>query len=421
MNSHETPVDVSIVMPCLNEAETLPRCLEMAHRAIERMRSELGLAAEIVISDNGSTDGSQEIAIAGGARVVAAKAKGYGHALQAGIEGARGRFIVMGDSDASYDFEESVAMVAKLAEGYELCMGTRLKGEIKPGAMPWKNRYIGNPALTGILNLFFRSGLSDAHSGMRAFTKAAYRKIRPTSGGMEFASELVVKASLLDLKRTEVPISLHPDGRSRPPHLRPWRDGWRHLRFLIMLSPLWLYFIPAALLVFAGATVLTALVTSGAHMVSLGPVKIGDHWAIVGGAMASIGHLAALMGVTSTLYGIREGYRKVSPSRYAIWRATRLEAMLVVGLFAALAGAALVASVVLQWKAADFGALHRIRELVAGSTLITIGTQHALGGFLLSVIAGNDAKVDEAVERYVSGDAPAVPAAGYSASTTAGE
>ncbi len=174
--------------------------------------------------------------------------RGYGSAIRFGCKQARGTYIIIGDSDASYDFREGVAMVQKLSEGYDLCMGSRFKGEIKPGAMPWKNRYIGNPVLTGFLNLLYRSGLSDAHCGLRGLTRTGFDRLNMESRGMEFASEMVVKAALLDLRRTEVPVTLHPDGRDRPPHLRPWRDGWRHVKFLLTLCPLWLYFVPAILL-----------------------------------------------------------------------------------------------------------------------------------------------------------------------------
>ena len=218
-------IDVTIVMPCLNETQSLPHCIGNALDALARLRAELGLTGEIVIADNGSTDGSQALAAELGARVVPVARRGYGAALIGGCEAAFGRLIMMGDCDGSYDFTEGVTMIAKLEEGYDLCMGSRFKGGIAPGAMPWKNRYIGNPALTGILALFFRSGISDAHCGLRAIRKEAFERLKLTGSGMEFASEMVIKAALLKLKMTEVPATLSPDLRARPPHLRPWRDG----------------------------------------------------------------------------------------------------------------------------------------------------------------------------------------------------
>ena len=242
---HETPViDVTVVMPCLNEIVSLPHCIANARDALERITALYGLTGEIVIADNGSSDGSQELAETLGARVVPVQQKGYGAALIGGCEGAFGRFLLMGDADGSYDFTDGVPMIGRLLEGADICMGSRFKGGIAPGAMPWKNRYIGNPILTGILNLFFRSGVSDAHCGLRAITRDAFRSLRLSGTGMEFASEMVIKASLKKFRIAEVPATLAKDLRDRPPHLRPWRDGWRHLRYLLMLSPTWVFGVP---------------------------------------------------------------------------------------------------------------------------------------------------------------------------------
>lgn len=222
--------DVSIVLPCLNEAATLGACIARAQEALAILEARHGLSGEVVVADNGSTDGSRGIAMGLGARVVEVRDRGYGAALSGGFAAARGRFLVMGDSDCSYDFLECVGMVEALAGGAELCMGSRFKGRILPGAMPWKNRWIGNPALSAILRLLFRTGVSDAHCGLRALTRDAFERLRLTSAGMEFASEMVVKAALLGMRVAERPVTLSPDRRGRPPHLRPWRDGWRHLR-----------------------------------------------------------------------------------------------------------------------------------------------------------------------------------------------
>ena len=229
--------DVSIVMPCLNEAKSLPACIANARVALERIRTEFGLFGEIIVADNGSTDGSQLIARALGARVCDIERRGYGAALIGGMQAANGAYLVMGDADGSYDFRESVAMVRELMRGADLCMGSRFLGGIEPSAMPWKNRYIGNPVLTFVLNLFFDAGVDDAHCGLRALTKDCFQRLALSGSGMEFASEMIIKAALKRQKIAETPVTLRCDLRDRPPHLRPWRDGWRHLRYLLMLSP----------------------------------------------------------------------------------------------------------------------------------------------------------------------------------------
>lgn len=227
--STHSSIEVSVVMPCLNEARTVGICVAKARACLEL----LGVSFEIVVADNGSSDGSQLIAEAHGARVVSVPRRGYGAALQAGIDAAQGTFIIMGDSDDSYDFSNLGPFIDRLRQGDELVMGNRFRGGIKPGAMPWLHKYIGNPILTGILNLFFKTPIRDAHCGLRGFRKDSYQKLGLTTPGMEFASEMVVKASLCKQKISEVPTTLSPDGRDRPPHLRSFRDGWRHLRFLI--------------------------------------------------------------------------------------------------------------------------------------------------------------------------------------------
>jgi glycosyltransferase involved in cell wall biosynthesis len=237
--SEATP-EVSVVMPCLNEAETLPICIRKARAALERT----GIAGEIVVADNGSTDGSIEIAKSLGARVVHVARRGYGAAYLGGLEEARGRYIVIGDSDDSYDFGDLERFVTPLREGYDAVIGTRLRGTILPGAMPPLHRYLGNPVLTGILNLFFHVGVSDAHCGMRSFTREAFRRLELRTTGMEFASEMIVKMAKARMRIAEVPIVYHPDGRTRSPHLRSFRDGWRHLRFMLLYSPKWLFLIP---------------------------------------------------------------------------------------------------------------------------------------------------------------------------------
>jgi glycosyltransferase involved in cell wall biosynthesis len=251
--------EISVIMPCLNEARTVGRCVDKALQSLQKLDAR----GEVVVADNGSTDGSQEIAREHGARVIEVARKGYGHALRAGIQAARGRYIVMGDADDSYDFTALEPFVEQLRAGYDLVMGNRFRGGILPGAMPWLHRYVGNPVLTGILNLFFRTPIGDAHCGLRAFRKDSYAKLGLASAGMEFASEMVVKASVSGQKITEVPIVLHPDGRDRPPHLRSFRDGWRNLRFMLICTPLYLFILPGLIMTILGLAAIPAVVLAG--------------------------------------------------------------------------------------------------------------------------------------------------------------
>jgi glycosyltransferase involved in cell wall biosynthesis len=385
------PVDVSIVMPCLNEAQCLAICIDNAKEALALIREHYGLNGEIVIADNGSTDGSQGIAEANGARVVPVAERGYGAALIGGGFGARGRYIVFGDADGSYDFRESVPMVGQLVDGADLCMGSRFKGGIAPGAMPWKNRYIGNPALTGILNLFFRSGIDDAHCGLRAVTKEAFQGLRLSGRGMEFASEMVIKAALQKLNIAEVPATLSPDLRDRAPHLRPWRDGWRHLRYLLMLSPTWLFAVPAsagasaALVIFAGAILNVLAPNNGFDF-------FGNYWVIAGSALAGISHLAFILSMTGHLYGIKSGYRRSGAGTRLLARLLTLETMLISGLALIFAGVVMLGLVMLSWTERDFGPTYSILAPVAGTLLVTLGIQNVFGGFLMAIVGGNEAR-----------------------------
>jgi glycosyltransferase involved in cell wall biosynthesis len=384
-------IDVTILMPCLNEIETLPACVQMAKEAVERF-AEIGMAAEILVSDNGSTDGSVELAESLGCRLVHCPRRGYGSALEHGCREARGRYIVMGDSDASYDFRQGVEMVRKLDEGYDLCMGSRFRGEIKPGAMPWKNRYIGNPALTGILNLFYRSGLSDAHCGLRAIRREAFERLGLESRGMEFASEMVVKAALLGLKRTEVPVTLSPDGRSRPPHLRPWRDGWRHLKFLLTLSPLWLYFIPAAVLMLLSAGIFAALLnTPPGEVFRMGRFWVGDHWLILAGGFFTIGYQALLMGLAALTYTVERGFRRPTFFTRKLDRWIQVETLIALGLIYAIVAVLIGAYVLFGWSSHNYGSLSKIREMTAATTLLVASFQNLFGGFLIAMLRSDDA------------------------------
>ena len=382
-------VDVSIVIPCLNEALCLPHCIGNARAALTEIEQIYGLSGEIVIADNGSTDGSQGIAEAAGARVVPVATRGYGAALMGGFTGAEGRFLVMGDADGSYNFNDAVPMIGRLLDGADLCMGSRFAGGIKPGAMPWKNRYIGNPILSGILRLLFRTHVSDAHCGIRALTKACFERLRLSGSGMEFASEMVIKAALLKVRVDETPATLYPDLRDRPPHLRPWRDGWRHLRYLLMLSPTWVFAVPAAIAILTG---LVILALAGLRFFDLSAITMfGTTWTIFAGALLGIGHIAALLAAASHLYGVRQGYRVPRPSTQRLARIVTLETMLATGAISIGAGVALLAAVAIHWSTTGFDQLANIFPVVMGTALVVLGTQNVLGGFLLAIVAGNEA------------------------------
>ncbi|MEG3144900.1 glycosyltransferase family 2 protein [Sphingomonas sp. RT2P30] len=382
------PLDVSIVMPCLNEAISLPHCIANAQDALAEIARRFGLAGEIVIADNGSTDGSQDIATRLGARVVAVPRKGYGAAIIGGAEAAYGRYLVIGDADGSYDFTDGVAMVESLIAGADLCMGSRFRGGIAPGAMPWKNRYIGNPILTGMLNLLFRSRVDDAHCGLRAITRDAFLDLRLDSDGMEFASEMVVKASLRRFRITQTPATLSVDLRDRPPHLRPWRDGWRHLRYLLMLSPTWAFGIPALAAMGVAATILLiAMLHYLGVLPGAGP--FGASWAIVAGFLFTAGHFAALMAVVAHVVGVHQGYRMLRPSlgRFGGW--LRLETMLATGLGLAAASVAMLGAIGWHWRVDDFAAPASVLPLVIAAITGAVGLQTMLGGFVIAIVGGH--------------------------------
>jgi hypothetical protein len=391
-------VGVSFVMPCLNEVRSLAVCIEACREALAEIGRRFGLTGEILIADNGSTDGSQALCESLGARVVAVPEKGYGAALRGGFRAARGRYLVMGDADGSYNFREAVDMVGALIDGADLCMGSRFQGGIAPGAMPWKNRYIGNPLLTGILNVLFRARISDAHCGLRALTKSCFERLNLTGDGMEFASEMVIKAVLRHEVIAERPATLSPDLRDRPPHLRPWRDGWRHLRYLFMLSPSWLFTLPGlvsagsglAILADAGWTTLTA------------PAKdafFGDYWVVLASALVALGHLSVILGMATHLHQVRAGYR--APHKWVSWASpfVTLETMIIGGVGLAVAGLAELTAVVAAWSARDFTRADHVLPAVLGTLLITLGAQTALGGFLMAILEGAEAGFLSAAKR----------------------
>ncbi len=379
-------LDLTILMPCLNEAETLAQCIEKARRGLERA----GVAGEILIADNGSTDGSQAIAEKLGARVVPVAEKGYGNALRGGIAAARGRWILMGDADDSYDFSEADRFVKKFQEGYDLVMGCRLPvggGTILPGAMPWKNRWIGNPVLSFIGRLFFHCPAHDFHAGLRGFTKAALEKMELQTTGMEFASEMVIKATLKQFRITEVPITLHPDGRSRPPHLKPWRDGWRHLRFMLIYSPRWLFLAPGLMLCLVGSVLAAAL---SVQDIALGGVRLDVGTLMMACMAVVVGFQLAAFAFFTKVFAIAEGLLPEDAKLTRVFRFFTLEKGIVAGLMVLLAGLLIVARAVWLWKSAHFGVLpsteDNLRRLIPAGTLMVLGIQTVFSSFFMSVL-----------------------------------
>ena len=376
-------VEVSIVMPCLNEVETLAACIAEAREAI----SKGGYTAEIIVADNGSTDGSQLVARELGAKVVDVQRKGYGSALIGGIDAAQGRFVVMGDADASYDFAAIAPLIAKLRDGYDLVVGNRFLGGIEPGAMPWSHRWLGNPVLSSINKIFFHAPVGDTHCGLRAFTKGAYDKMRLRATGMEFASEMVIKASLKGMRITEVPVVLRPDGRSRPPHLRTWRDGWRHLRFMLLFSPRWLFLYPGLALLVVGLG-LSALLVAGPLRV--GGVRLDIHTMLVAGFLALLGYQLVLFAVFTKMFAIREGFHPPHPALQTLLRYITLEVGLLAGALMALGGLVALVLAVTSWQSVGFGNLNpstTMREVIPAVVLLSLGTQTIFASFFISILS----------------------------------
>lgn len=377
-----TRTELSILMPCLNEAETLATCIKKAQKALE----DLQVAGEVIIADNGSTDGSPEIAAGLGARVIHVAEKGYGNALLAGIKAARGKYIIMGDADDSYDFTKLGPFLENLRAGYDLVMGNRFKGGIEPQAMPALHKYLGNPVLTGIGRLFFRSPCSDFHCGLRGFSKAAILSLDLRTTGMEFASETVVKASLHGLRITEVPTTLSLDGRSRPPHLRSWRDGWRHLRFLLLYSPRWLFLYPGLLLMLVGSAVFGWLL--------LGPrvvegVTFDVHTLLYGAIAIIIGYQTVIFAIFTKVFAITEGLLPEDPRLTTLFRHIKLETGLIVGFLLVVAGLGMSIYALSYWSFTHFGPLdpsRTLRLVIPAATLLTLGLQTVLSSFFLSIL-----------------------------------
>jgi glycosyltransferase involved in cell wall biosynthesis len=379
-------LELSVVIPCLNEAETIGVCVEKAVRTLR----EHGIRGEVIVADNGSTDGSRELASSLGARVVQVPQRGYGSALMGGIAAARGTYIVMGDADDSYDFAELPRFVTKLREGYDLVQGCRLErggGTVKPGAMPFLHRWWGNPMFSWMARLWFRTNIHDIHCGMRGFRKDAYQRLALRCTGMEFASEMVIKASLQRQRIAEVPVVLHPDGRrTGRPHLRTFRDGWRHLRFYLMFSPRWLFLLPGAVLVLLGLTGY-AVAMPGLSIAGIG----FDVHTLLFASMAIIaGYQAALFAIFTKFFATGAGLLPQDDRVTTFSKLVTLERGVIAGGVALLAGLLLLAGAVLQWRAAHFGALdyrYVMRWVIPGMTLTLLGVQTVLSSFFLSILA----------------------------------
>ncbi|TRW14979.1 glycosyltransferase family 2 protein [Glacieibacterium frigidum] len=375
-------VEMSIVMPCLDEAETLGICIAKANRFF----AENGVAGEVVIADNGSTDGSQAIATSLGARVVAVPVRGYGAALAAGILAARGRFVAMGDSDDSYDFLGLMPFLARLRDGEQLVMGNRFQGGIAKGAMPPLHRYLGNPVLSFAGRLFYNAPIGDFHCGLRAFDRAAILGLGLRTTGMEFASEMVVKAQLAGLRLAEVPTTLSPDGRSRPPHLRSWRDGWRHLKFLLTFAPKALFFYPGVVLALAGLIGLLALLPGS---VSLGSVRLGVTTLLFSAASVIIGAQLMSFAVVARLFGVRERLWPTSPRTELARRWFSIDRGCVAGGVMLVSGIVLAFAAVLGWAGSGYGDMDTdalMRVAIPSVLLCALGVQALVTGFFTALL-----------------------------------
>lgn len=375
-------IELTILMPCLNEAETLEVCVRKAQGFLERS----GIAGEVLVADNGSTDGSQDIATGLGARVVPADRRGYGAALIAGIESARGRYIIMGDADDSYDFTSLDAFVERLRTGADLVMGNRFRGGIAPGAMPPLHRYLGNPVLSGIGQLFFRPNIGDFHCGLRGFDVERIRALDLRTTGMEFASEMVVKASIAKYAIEEVPTTLAKDGRSRPPHLRSWHDGWRHLRFLLLFSPRWLFIYPGLLAFVLGGLAVGVLTFTP---IEIGAVGFDVTTMVYAMALCVLGYQSLMFAWLTKLYATQEAFLPTSPHYRAIIARWSTERGLFVGLALFIIGIAVGVVQVIRWSGLDFGeqnASEVVRVAIPSALFLLLGFQTIMMSFFSGVL-----------------------------------
>ncbi|HOH84496.1 MAG TPA: glycosyltransferase family 2 protein [Bacteroidales bacterium] len=376
-------MELTILMPCLNESETLAICIQKARSFLQRN----GIDGEVLIADNGSTDGSKEIAVSEGARVVDVSDKGYGNALIGGINAAKGKYIIMGDADDSYDFVNMEPFVEKLREGYDLVMGNRFKGGIAEGAMPFLHRYLGNPVLSFIGRLFFNIKTGDFHCGLRGFNADRIKMLKLHTPGMEFASEMVVKSSLFKYKMAEVPTTLKKDGRSHPPHLHTWRDGWRHLVFLLMYSPKWLFLIPGLIILILSIIGFGVL---SVKMLYLKNIGIDIHTLTYLGFAIILSYQIILFALLSKFYAVNQGLIPVRHQFMKVFKFFTLEKGLVTGLILFFAG--LVFSIILfkYWADKDFGNItdfsHTFRLLIPSVILMALGIQTIFSSFILRII-----------------------------------
>src|SRR3984957_16723399 len=375
-------VEVTVLMPCLDEAETVATCVGKAVAFL----TDHDIDGEVVVADNGSTDGSQEVAEAAGARVLHIPERGYGSALLGGIRAARGKYVIMGDADDSYDFAALMPFIDRLRAGADLVMGNRFWGGIAPGAMPALHRYLGNPVLSFVGRLFFRIKVGDFHCGLRGFRRDSALSVGLQSPGMEFASEMVVRATLAGQRVEEVPTTLSPDGRSRPPHLRSWRDGWRHLRFLLLFSPRWLFLYPGLGLLISGAAVMAWLLPAPREVFGL---TFDIHTLFFASLAVVVGFHSALFYVFARVYGMREGMAPPNPRFLRLTSMLTLEAGLLAGAVLLLLGLALAALAVSTWTQTAFGDLspeHTMRIVIPSGMCILLAFQTAYGAFFLSVL-----------------------------------
>jgi glycosyltransferase involved in cell wall biosynthesis len=375
-----TPLEVSVVIPCLNEANSLAFCIE---KAIAAFRNA-GLRGEVVVADNGSTDGSIEIAEFNGARVVRVPERGYGAALKAGIASSRGEFVIMGDADDSYDFSEAPSFVAKLREGHDLVMGNRFRGGIKPGAMPLLHQYFGNPGLSWLVNFLFGAGVGDSYCGMRGFRRTLYDKLDLRSSGMEFALEFVIKASQIGAGISEVPIILWPDKRGRPPHLRSFRDGWRSLRFMLLYAPNWLYLVPGGLLMFCGLALVTWLLPGPRAITPR--VTLDIHTMVFGVIFTLLGAQILSIGAFAKVFSYAERFDRGTISLRRILKRITLETGLLLGGAVFLAGFLGCAWIAWRWVASGFGPLYALRKILFWSMWLFLGVQIIFSSFFLSML-----------------------------------
>jgi glycosyltransferase involved in cell wall biosynthesis len=385
MNSPE----LTVLMPCLNEAETVATCVTKAIGWLERN----GVAGEVVVADNGSTDGSQTLAAAAGARVIDVPVKGYGAALRAGIAAARGRFVIMGDADDSYDFTALDPFVAELRDGADLVIGNRFRGGIETGAMPFLHRYLGNPVLSFVGRLFFRVPVTDFHCGLRGFRRDRILDLDLRSTGMEFASEMVVRAGLNDFDIREVPTVLRPDGRSRRPHLRTWSDGWRHLRFLLLYSPRWLFLVPGLVMLAVGLVVTAALVVGPAE---LGGVTLDLSALVYAAALTVIGTQAITFALFTKIYAVSKGFLPPDDRLDRLGARFRLERGLFLGFLVFVAGMIAAVLSFWRWREQGWGDLdpgEQLRIVVPASLGLILGSWAVFASFFLSIL-GMDKKVD---------------------------